>query len=396
MKKISTGIWSAVFFEEQNCFHGGAFFDAIGNTFETLQFSKNVINADVLDAWFSPSPRVTQALNEYLPWLLKTSPPTNSEGLVRVIAEKRGIPEDSITVNSGSSSLMYLTFRELLTKQSRVLLLDPTYGEYSHIFDRVIGCQVDRFKLSRENHFQVNTDKLLNQVQRNQYDLVVLVNPNNPTGQVIPKHIMKPFLQLIPQHTKVWIDEAYIDYTGSENSMERFAWQTPNIIVCKSMSKVYALSGARAAYLCANPELIQYLRKLTPPWAVSLPAQVAAVSALKDPEYYQLRYAETLNLQRELAQSLHDEIEGIEIIRSVSNYLLCYLPEDGPDAVTICEACKDYALYLRTFITPGSNLGPYALRIAVKNEDTNQRIVEILKRVISEKHSEVHEASLVI
>ena len=64
------------------CFHGGAFFDAIGPEFDRLERRHEIINADVLDAWFPPSPRVIAALQEYLPWLMRTSPPTACEGMV--------------------------------------------------------------------------------------------------------------------------------------------------------------------------------------------------------------------------------------------------------------------------------------------------------------------------
>jgi len=127
--------------EEEHCFHGGAFFEAAGEAFETLYRSTEVINADVLDAWFPPAPGVVSAVQEYLPWLLKTSPPQDSKGLVQAIADTRGVPADSIAVGAGSSSLIYLAFREWLTRNSRVLLPDPTYGEYAHVLERVIGCR---------------------------------------------------------------------------------------------------------------------------------------------------------------------------------------------------------------------------------------------------------------
>jgi hypothetical protein len=60
------------------CYHGGAFFEAIGDDFATLERSRTVINADVLDAWFPPSPIAIAAVRRYLPWLLRTSPPTSS------------------------------------------------------------------------------------------------------------------------------------------------------------------------------------------------------------------------------------------------------------------------------------------------------------------------------
>src|SRR5690606_5640944 len=80
----------------QNCYHGGAFFDAIGTEFDQLNRRHNIINADVLDAWFEPSPKVITAFTEALPWLLRTSPPTHCEGLIRVIARTRGVSGDCI------------------------------------------------------------------------------------------------------------------------------------------------------------------------------------------------------------------------------------------------------------------------------------------------------------
>src|SRR3954465_3465127 len=96
----------------------------------------------------------------------------------------------------------------------------------------------------------------------------------------------------------------YIEYAGTKESMERFAVGSENVLVCKSMSKVYALSGARVAYLCGGAHQLEELRAITPPWVVSLPAQVAAVKALGDPEYYAARYAETALLRQHLSEQL--------------------------------------------------------------------------------------------
>ena len=110
------------------CYHGGAFFEAIGDEFETLEAASRVISADVLDAWFDPAPAVLDALREHLPFALRTSPPTNAEGMQRVIARSRGVPAESVLVGSGSSDLIFLALRHWLTPASRVLILDPMYG----------------------------------------------------------------------------------------------------------------------------------------------------------------------------------------------------------------------------------------------------------------------------
>ena len=102
------------------CFHGGAFFKAIGDDFKSLDRATSIINADVLDAWFPPAPAVIDSIREYLPWLLRTSPPTDAEGLVRTIAAVRGVPDECVLVGSGSSDLIYLALREWLSPASRV------------------------------------------------------------------------------------------------------------------------------------------------------------------------------------------------------------------------------------------------------------------------------------
>ncbi len=396
------------------CFHGGAFFDALGPEFDHLERRHEIINADVLDAWFPPSPKVIAALAKDLPWLLRTSPPTNSEGLARVIARTRGVAPENILPAAGSSDAIFLAFRHWLTPASHVLILDPTYGEYAHVLEKVIGCRVDRFALARDDDYCVNLGELKRRSQRN-YDLIALVNPNSPTGQHVPRAEMEKLLRTIPSRTRVWIDETYVEFAdnpltpslspsdgarmadrpgeGSQQnsrfpavaqptrqSLERFAAASANVMVCKSMSKVYALSGVRAAYLCGPESMIAELRGFTPPWAVSLPAQVAAVAALQDPDYYAARYAETHRLREALAVAL-SRFDGWEILPGIANFLLCHLPATGATAAALVAQCRAQGLFLRDVGAMGRSFGDHALRVAVKDATTNQRMVKILTRV---------------
>ena len=357
------------------CFHGGAFFDAIGTTFDSLERSRAVINADVLDAWFPPSPKVLTALQEYLPWLLRTSPPTDCGGLVETLAQTRGVAPEHILPGAGSSDLIFRALRHWLTPASHVLILDPTYGEYAHVLERVIGCTVDRLALSRRNQYAVDLHRL-EAAFADAYDLVVLVNPNSPTGRHVQRVELEKVLRQVPSSTRVWVDETYVEYAGADQSLEHFAAASENVIVCKSMSKVYALSGARAAYLCAGPHQLEELRAITPPWAVSLPAQLAAVRALQDPEYYAARYAETSILRNQLAEQL--ESLGLETIPGIANFILCHLPPERPDAATVVKRCRAQNLFIRDAGAMGSQLGNRTLRIAVKDRETNKEMVRIL------------------
>ena len=285
------------------CAHGGAFFEAVGDEFDRLERGRAVINADVLDAWFPPAPGVMRALGEHLEWLLRISPPPHAEGLTRVLARARGVGPENVLCGAGSSALIFLALRHWLRPSSRVLLLDPTYGEYAHVLDKLIGCRVERLPLSRADGYVLCPDRLRAALGAG-YDWVILVNPNSPTGRHVPRDALAEALRAAPAGTRIWVDETYVEYAGPGQSLEGVAARGRNVVVCKSMSKVYALSGARVGYLCGPAEWLEELRPLTPPYAVSLPAQVAAVAALGEADYYAGRWAETDALREALAEGL--------------------------------------------------------------------------------------------
>jgi hypothetical protein len=108
------------------CYHGGAFFEAIGKRFDNLLRRHRVINADVLDAWFPPAPGVLAALREHLPWLVRTSPPTQCAGMLQAIGEARGLDLDGLVAAAGSSALIFLALPLWLSPSSRALILDPS------------------------------------------------------------------------------------------------------------------------------------------------------------------------------------------------------------------------------------------------------------------------------
>ena len=173
-----------------------------------------------------------------------------------------------------------------------------------------------------------------------------------------------------------------LEYVGSENSLERFAATTDNIVVCKSMSKVYALSGLRVGYMCGPLQIIESLRTLTPPWNVGLPSQVAAVKALEDPDYYQRRYQETHQLRFKLSTDLM-EMANIDVINGFANFLLCEIPSRGPVTTELIEKCRRDGLYIRNVATTSSRLSQRMFRVAVKDQETNSKIVAILAAAIN-------------
>ena len=363
-----------------SCFHGGAFFEGIGVEFNNLSEKNNIINADVLDAWFPPAPKIQEVIQNDLAWIIKTSPPTNSEGFIKTISKHRELNQNSILPGAGSSDLIFRIFNHWLNRSSKVLLLDPSYGEYSHILNKVIKCKVDRLELKREEGYKIDLDRLREKINQN-FDLFIWVNPNSPTGIHISKKEVESILLKNNGCEKIWIDETYIEYAGKDETLEKFSEQSNNIYVCKSMSKVYALSGLRTAYLCSNPKNIKPLKKITPPWVISLPAQIASTFALKDEIYYLKKYKET----NKLRDNLKSELEAIgidEIVPGVANFIMFHIDTDKFSASAIVNECRKKKLYLRDISGMGKSFNNNAIRIAVKDKNENKKMIKIIRECL--------------
>ena len=367
--------------EGDSCFHGGAFFEGIGVEFNNLDEKDNIISADVLDAWFPPAPKIQEVIQSYLPWIIKTSPPTNSEGYIKTISEHRTLNRESILPGAGSSDLIFRIFNQWLRPSSKVLILDPTYGEYSHILNKIIKCKVERLELKREEGYNINIDKLREKLNQ-KFDLFVWVNPNSPTGLHINKNEVERLLLNNKGCERIWIDETYVEYAGREQTLERFAEKSNNVFVCKSMSKVYALSGLRAAYLCANPNNIMPLKRITPPWVISLPAQIAATYALKQEDYYIKKYQETHELRDKLELQLK-QIGIDEIIPGIANFIMFHVGNNKFSASRIVNECKLKKLYLRDLSGMGTSFEDDAIRMAVKDLNTNNKMIAILRECLN-------------
>lgn len=299
----------------------------------------------------------------------------------RMLSRARGVRQENILPGAGSSDLIFLGLRHWLRPESRVLILDPMYAEYAHVLERVVGCQVDRFTLSPATNYSVDCEELAAELQRG-YHWVVLVNPNSPTGQHISREQLEALLDAAPDTTRFWIDETYVEYAGPTQSLEQFAAASINVVICKSMSKVYALSGARCAYLCGPAHLMDELRTICPPWAVSLPGQIAACEALRSVAYYRDQWEQTHTLRAELSSGLR--ALGWDVLPSCANFVLCHLPATQPEASVLVAACRRRKLFVRDVANMGTCFDTRTLRVAVKDAATNLAMLKVLRTTLAE------------
>jgi histidinol-phosphate/aromatic aminotransferase/cobyric acid decarboxylase-like protein len=368
LKACRWGLPFAHITHDTECFHGG------GSSMSSLCLETHEIDADVLDAWFTPSPDVISAVSRRIDTCMRSTPPTHATELRYAISNARHVSPENLVIGAGSSDLMYRCLLYWLTPRSHVLLVDPTYGEYQHILNNVIECSVTTFPLRAANDFDIDLEALVYETQQHAYDMVILVNPNSPTGRWADLARILPYLKA----SKVWVDETYIDYVKDAQSVEGLAAQSTHIVVCKSMSKIYGLSGIRLGYICASPALLEPIKCRTPPWVTSRLAQAAGV-AVFTPEsttYYMSKIDATHHLRTQMEEGLREL--GLQCIKGCANFVMAKPPE-GIHADDLVIACLEYKLHIRSFCTPED--GSW-IRVAVKDHTTTKTMISIFKAAL--------------
>lgn len=359
---------------DKNCFHGGASFNSIGLEFDKLKNKDDVIRSDVTDAWFDPCQEIISTLSNNLSWLIKNSPPTLSEGLINVISKVRTVSTDNLLVSSGSSSLMYLFFPNV--NYNSVAIIDPMYGEYSHIF-KILNKKINIIPQNKDSDFKVNVNDLINAGKNN--DMIVIVNPNNPTGQCLSKKEIIEVLNAISKKTIFVIDETYIDYLGKIESAETLVKDFDNLVIIKSMSKIYALSGIRVAYMVASKSIIDKLKLLDPPWSVGMIGQLAGIIVLKNEDYYFSKIKETHNIRDNAIKEL-ETIPSIKIYPSVANFVLIELKNAKANEVYNSLVKKD--IFIRVCDSQSVYFNNNFIRFSIKDKDSTNKIVSALKEFL--------------
>lgn len=355
--------------------HGGDFFQAIGLDFRHIDAASDIVSADVLDAWYKPSPTILDALRANFDWLVATSPPDHSEGLIAEIATARGLDPTTIVAGTGTYGLMFSVLPKLVDERG-IAVLDPMYGEYAQIGENVIGCEVRRFELPLDT-CKVDVARLAAFATGS--SVLAIVNPNSPTGVAMKRSEIESLLAAMPSDVTLWIDETYIDFlsnwTGGNESAEQLVARYPNLVVSKSMSKFYALSRLRVGYLVASPDKIADWQRHNPPWSVGTMGQLAAILALRDKAYYDGKASETHALREALA----GEIEGrvpCRIVPSMVNFLLVRLAQ--PRAAELVAHCAAQNVFIRDCGSVSSRFINDTVRIAVKTESQNLKTLDAM------------------
>jgi histidinol-phosphate aminotransferase len=202
--------------------------------------------------------------------------------------------------------------------------------------------------------------------------VVVVCNPNNPTGTSVGAEVFDRFVAALPQGVILVVDEAYFEYVRRDDFPDALGWvfRRPGTAVLRTFSKIYGLAGLRVGYAVMDPELAGYLERARHPFNVSLLGEAAALAALDDDEHVE----RTLRANREGAEYLTRELEalGIEIWPTDANFLLAK------------TGAESYELLLRegVIVRPMGGFGlPEHVRITIGTAKENEKLVKALQRI---------------
>lgn len=327
-----------------------------------------VIPADVLDAWFAPEPGLLEEFRADLPFLIRTAPPTGAPGVKARLATHYGLAPDHFFVIPGSSRGIHLILTELLPPGSTMLRLEPTYSEYAHVAENLPGVRTESFLLPAG---QFPTEAFLAAVRAIQPTVIVLVNPNNPTGTLLP---WRDIARLLPADTHCVIDEAYLEYTSAESAVPSVLHQ-PQLTVIKSLSKVFGLSGVRLGFIAGARDRIAKWETRLAPWEVSTLAQWWGCQVWDALPYYRSRWNETSELRETLVAALR-ALPG-QVLADAANWVLWESPRDGEE---LAESLARDKVFVRRAWRTARSLSDRTIRIAVRPAEEQERLVSAIAR----------------
>ena len=370
--------------------HGGNIFQFAHEQriepYEVIDFSAN-INP------LGPSQRGLDGLNNHLRYISHYPDATNDD-VLNAIADTYGMDKNQIIVGNGAAELLYAICR--LPRYTGAFVPAPGFSEYKEALEAGNIPVRDIFYRPREDdngkpYFEVPylaletfAAELKGQDGR---IIVFLGNPNNPDGTLLDKaHIRTVATMLKDANSLLVIDESFIDFVGNEplrdnnQSMRSLINEFDNIIVVHSFTKFYAVPGLRIGAVFGNKKLISHLHQYIPSWSVNTLAQAYTEAALNDVDYIK-RTKQELNEERAFMYNALDAIEGITVYPPSANFILFKVNHEGITANTINENLKRDNMIVRN-CDSYVGLNNHWIRIAIKDHDTNIKLVEKLTDIL--------------
>jgi histidinol-phosphate aminotransferase len=329
---------------------------------------------------WAPLPAVIEAIQGALPRLNRYPDPTNS--LLRErLSDRYGLPASRIAIGNGSCDILLAAGEALLEPGAELVYAWPSFSVYPHL-SAATGARAVTVPLDeRECH---DLDGMLREITA-ATRLAIVCNPNNPTSTALALASIAEFVERVPRHVCVIVDEAYCEFNLLEDpdaSIDLLAHH-PNLVLLRTFSKVYGLCGLRVGFaLCGSEDLPRAVDQVRQPFFCNAVAQVAAVEALAHQDAVTERVTRTIAERISVDERLR--ALGLEPAESQANF--CWFGLGAQDAEAAVEREEEVMRGLverGVLVRGGGALGkPGSLRVTYGTTEENAIFLDALAEAL--------------
>ena len=312
---------------------------------------------------------------------LQKYPELSGDETKKALSLRLGYEKEHLILGNGATELIYLFARTQGMKKA--LILEPTFTEYKRALN-TYHVEILRYDLTLSNPEKIDTEKIINQINSESIELLVICNPNNPTGHLYKIEDLQAILEGVKVPTfKLFIDESFIDFVSTAyqrtyDEAMKALMKKHTIFLLRSMTKTFSVPGLRIGYGIGNPGLIQEMYKYKEPWSLNTFALVSMPYFLDQKE--QIEAVNTWSMQENafMAEGLQN-IKGLKLIKGEANYHLIEI--ENMSGKAFFDKMIEKGIYLRTCLD-FEGLGEQFFRIALRQHEENQWFLTQLADVL--------------
>ena len=301
-------------------------------------------------------------------------PDANGFGLKEALAKRYNVPMDWITLGNGSNDILELAAHAFVQPGQSVVFSQYSFIVYA-LATQAVGGRGIMVPAQQYGHDLVAMRKAI----ASDTKLVFIANPNNPTGTFLPPQEIEAFLNAVPRHVVVVIDEAYNEYLNPALQYESTDWvrRYPNLLVSRTFSKAYGLAGLRVGFGLAQPGITDLLNRIRQPFNVNSLAQAAAIAALNDADFLQQSAKLNAAGYKQLTDAFNQM--GLEYVQSSGNFVLVKVGDDDGAGARVNLALLKKGIIVR----PVAGYGlPQWLRVTIGLPEENAAFIGALREVL--------------
>ena len=338
---------------------------------------EDIIDFSASVAPLGPSPEAIGAITGALKGVSNYPEPVASEFL-REVARYHSLPEGLFAAGNGSVEFIYLLPRLLAT--GKALIVEPAFSEYRRALE-IAGIEAVSF-MTDEDHYSVNTERLLGEIKSRSYGMLFIANPSNPAGGLTPHRELVRIINACEEtDTFMVLDEAFCDFTEAA-SMKAATLGYKKFVILRSMTKFFSIAGLRLGYVITHPATAELIRGNLPPWSVNSLAAAAGTAALKDKAHIK-RVREWYALEKTTFFNALSGISGLRVLPSAANFFTIKL-EAGYDRAS-ASRLRETLLSKNILIRDLSNfrgLGDSFFRVALRGREDNELLIKTLSECL--------------